>query len=129
MIAATSFDDKEAPMQPYCCPVCQGRGLKPYSFYSPPTPGTSFGAITCDVACRSCSGTGIVWRGEDDAEGQPAKIDPPRPLTPSSNVTVTTTGNFAAYHDGTLSFTAIQGPIPATRRESSVDKAYLHGGY
>ena len=43
--------------QPYRCPVCNGRQTVPASLYSPY--GTVLGA---EEPCRSCLGTGIVWR-------------------------------------------------------------------
>ena len=42
---------------PYCCPVCQGRGVVHAGFY---TGGDSIS--TTSEVCRSCSGTGIIWR-------------------------------------------------------------------
>lgn len=40
------------------CPVCEGRGLLPYWFYSTHPYGVT---TSCsDVVCRSCNGTGII---------------------------------------------------------------------
>jgi hypothetical protein len=41
--------------RPYRCPVCNGRGLMPTSFY------TNLPVLT-EEHCRSCGGTGIVTR-------------------------------------------------------------------
>lgn len=42
----------------YKCPVCEGRGHIPASFYEP-MDGTAI--IAYLVTCRSCNGTGVVW--------------------------------------------------------------------
>lgn len=56
------FDDSHAP-EPHTCPVCNGRGQMPYHFYtSPPTYYSSSTIGNSTVACRSCSGTGVLWR-------------------------------------------------------------------
>jgi hypothetical protein len=47
-------------MTPHCCPVCGGRGWVQPGFYHNP-----WGASGCNISnetCRSCSGTGVVWR-------------------------------------------------------------------
>jgi DnaJ-class molecular chaperone len=43
--------------QPYCCPVCEGRGSVHAGFY---TGGVS--SDTSPVQCRVCSGKGVIWR-------------------------------------------------------------------
>jgi hypothetical protein len=43
---------------PFLCPVCEGRGIVPYNFYSVEYETKS--SIT-PVACRTCGGEGIVW--------------------------------------------------------------------
>lgn len=47
-------------MTPHCCPVCNGRGFLQAGFYNP------FGALgnvtIGEETCRSCGGTGVVWR-------------------------------------------------------------------
>ena len=46
-------------VKPYVCPTCGGRGTVSCGFYN------WLAAATTDAApemCRSCSGTGIVWR-------------------------------------------------------------------
>lgn len=44
-----------SPPQPYKCPVCEGRGALPETFYQPDKPPPWSYA-----PCKSCSGTGIV---------------------------------------------------------------------
>jgi hypothetical protein len=46
---------------PYKCPVCGGNGLVPNGFYSQ-TGGKWWSTSTTPETCKSCSGTGIVWR-------------------------------------------------------------------
>lgn len=41
---------------PHKCPICSGRGTMPGSFY-----GDNGPAGLCEVTCRSCGGSGIVW--------------------------------------------------------------------
>ena len=50
--------DTEKQKQPYCCPVCNGRGAVLGGFYggSASTVGLSF-----EETCRSCKGTGVIW--------------------------------------------------------------------
>lgn len=43
-------------MIPHKCPVCEGSGKKPASFYGEST--NTGGNL---VQCKSCYGTGIVW--------------------------------------------------------------------
>lgn len=43
---------------PHKCPVCEGRGNVAADFYG--VPGVSIGANP--QQCRSCFGTGILWR-------------------------------------------------------------------
>ena len=46
--------------QAFRCPVCGGRGVVPGGFYS--NLGISATAAGPE-RCRSCDGTGVVWRG------------------------------------------------------------------
>lgn len=47
-------------MTPFCCPVCGGNGIRPQGFYTQTTGmWTSSGGTE---QCRSCTGTGVVWR-------------------------------------------------------------------
>jgi hypothetical protein len=46
---------------PHCCPVCRGNGLVDQGFYGQTT-GTWLTSGTTPEQCRSCAGTGIVWR-------------------------------------------------------------------
>ena len=46
-----------SPQQPYRCPICEGRGLVRTDFY---LVGTR--ASTAPEKCRSCAGTGVLWR-------------------------------------------------------------------
>lgn len=98
---------------PYVCPVCVGRCTVPGGFYSFVT--DSLTAIPLRETCRSCTGTGIVWRGDDDTEGQPAIIPPNTPISFGGGV-VTFNEPLATY-----SFTALQGVIPASNPASSVE--------
>lgn len=45
---------------PHRCPICDGRGLMPLSFYSV-TLDSSATTNNYLVSCRSCNGQGIVW--------------------------------------------------------------------
>ena len=50
---------KEPGAKPFVCPVCNGRGTMPDGFYD------RLASSTTDASpemCRSCNGTGIVWR-------------------------------------------------------------------
>lgn len=48
----------ETPL-PYACPVCVGRGKVPYGFYDfCGSAGNLYGV----ERCRSCEGSGVVWR-------------------------------------------------------------------
>jgi len=53
----------ETRVIPHTCPVCQGRGSVPMGFYNPNNQGTA--NSTAPDQCRSCAGTGVVWREED----------------------------------------------------------------
>ena len=47
--------------KPYCCPICNGKGIVPNGFYL----GTSKTWTTPNATpekCKSCNGTGIVWK-------------------------------------------------------------------
>jgi len=46
--------------KPFCCPVCEGRGVVQCGFYD-----MSYGANTYVISteqCRTCGGTGVIWR-------------------------------------------------------------------
>jgi DnaJ-class molecular chaperone len=43
--------------RPYVCPVCDGKGIVPNSYYSYSTVSTAAN----DEPCRSCFGTGVIW--------------------------------------------------------------------
>lgn len=45
---------------PYRCPVCLGKGIVDQGFYS--TTGMHWGSSSTAETCRSCQGTGVVWR-------------------------------------------------------------------
>ena len=60
-------------MQPYRCPVCDGRGLVPAGFYHFPRTLTSTAAGVTSERCRSCVGAGVLW--------SPASQQAPSPLT------------------------------------------------
>jgi len=46
---------------PYTCPVCNGNGLVPNGFYTQ-TSGQWGSTDATPEKCRSCNGTGIVWK-------------------------------------------------------------------
>ena len=51
--------------EPFCCPVCGGRGIVSYGFYTPPEKYYDNTTIEVHnhlevVPCRACNGTGIV---------------------------------------------------------------------
>lgn len=46
------------PPQPFRCPICGGRGVVVNGFYD----GLSVGTDTLSEPCRSCNGSGVVWR-------------------------------------------------------------------
>ena len=50
----------EAPEQPHRCPVCEGRGCVSAGFYGLQV--TAGDSTTSTESCRSCGGTGVVWR-------------------------------------------------------------------
>lgn len=45
-------------MMPHKCPVCQGKGLVPYGFYS--SYSVHITTNTAPEQCKSCSGSGII---------------------------------------------------------------------
>jgi DnaJ-class molecular chaperone len=50
--------ERNSCLFPHICPVCNGRGIMPESFYYHiQYEGTS----SPEVSCRSCNGTGILW--------------------------------------------------------------------
>lgn len=56
----SSFRTYGSGQTPHCCPVCGGRGTVQPGFYSP------FGLMgNLDITpepCRSCNGSGVLWR-------------------------------------------------------------------
>lgn len=48
-------------VKPFVCSVCGGNGLVPAGFYSQTT-GRWSSSSTASEVCRSCQGTGVVWR-------------------------------------------------------------------
>lgn len=44
---------------PHSCPVCGGKGLVMPGFYSP---WGAFGTNVVQDTCRSCGGSGVLWR-------------------------------------------------------------------
>ena len=51
---------RDEPKQPFQCPVCEGRGYVPAGFYG--LSGTPDDSTSAVAPCRSCSGTGVIWR-------------------------------------------------------------------
>ena len=47
--------------QPFRCPVCGGNGIVSAGFYNTTTGSVTISATNPET-CRSCFGTGIVWR-------------------------------------------------------------------
>lgn len=52
--------------EPFCCPVCGGRGIVSQEFYEPnrkyyDCTELNFATYNEMVTCRACGGTGIVW--------------------------------------------------------------------
>ena len=47
---------------PFCCPVCGGNGLVSRGFYNQTSGYWSTGSVTPFEKCRSCDGTGVVWK-------------------------------------------------------------------
>lgn len=59
--------------EPFCCPVCGGRGIVSYKFYEPNRKyhdRTDSSSSACHeiVPCKACNGTGIVWSPEEKWE-------------------------------------------------------------
>lgn len=50
-------------MQPFKCPICEGRGVVPGGFYTAVTDCWSWN--TTQETCRQCGGTGIIWGMEE----------------------------------------------------------------
>lgn len=48
--------------KPYCCPVCEGKGVLPCGFYNPNMMGITYN--TNPEICKSCNGTGVIWLDE-----------------------------------------------------------------
>lgn len=53
------------PKIPHRCPVCEGRGLVPFGFYSTNPWCIHTSASTIPETCRTCNGRGIVWEDEN----------------------------------------------------------------
>jgi hypothetical protein len=47
---------------PYCCPICNGKGIVPQGFYSTGYDGGYLSNSTTPDTCKSCGGTGIIWK-------------------------------------------------------------------
>lgn len=55
---------------PHCCPVCEGRQTMPLKFYEDDAPDVldpdvldpDYYYDAEEVPCRSCDGTGVLWR-------------------------------------------------------------------
>jgi hypothetical protein len=60
-------------VSPYCCPVCQGKGLVPMGFYTAIGQEHFSASDTAPERCRSCGGGGVLW-GFDP---MPPAFDPP----------------------------------------------------
>lgn len=45
---------------PFCCPVCNGKGIVPNGFYNA-TGNCWVATTTLPDTCRTCGGTGVVW--------------------------------------------------------------------
>lgn len=52
-------------MEPYKCPVCNGKGFVPTGFYNSLS-DYYISTSTAGEKCRSCNGTGITWGGYED---------------------------------------------------------------
>lgn len=48
-------------LSPFCCPICKGNGLVQEGFYRQVSGRWDSSKIEFEN-CRSCNGTGIVWR-------------------------------------------------------------------
>ena len=57
---ARSTPEPSAERQPYCCPICGGKGLVPSGFYLGVGPTVGVTSTSPDQ-CRSCMGSGIIW--------------------------------------------------------------------
>lgn len=47
------------------CPVCEGKGLVPYGFYTVIGQPYFSSTNTAPETCKSCGGRGIIWRNDD----------------------------------------------------------------
>lgn len=63
MARKTSNNTTPLYVRPHACPVCEGRGIVPPYFYNYWAIVSTNGA---SEMCRSCQGTGIVWRKSDE---------------------------------------------------------------
>jgi len=52
---------REKDICPFGCPVCQGRGFVQGGFYSTTIGVWASGDLSTEP-CRSCNGTGVLWR-------------------------------------------------------------------
>jgi len=60
-MSAENLQKEEEHTKPYCCPVCGGNGLVPNGFYNQCS-GQWLTTSTTPEMCRSCNGTGVVWK-------------------------------------------------------------------
>jgi hypothetical protein len=49
----------QAPVKPYCCPICTGKGIVAGGFYN--SLGETLTSSCGQEPCRACNGTGIIW--------------------------------------------------------------------
>ena len=59
--------EKQPIQLPFKCPVCRGNGLVPNGFYRQVS-GDWLAASLEPDKCRSCNGSGIVWRQSEVVE-------------------------------------------------------------
>ena len=48
-------------VQPFRCPVCGGNGLVSGGFYTQTSGVWSAATVRFEI-CKSCNGTGVIWR-------------------------------------------------------------------
>ena len=80
-------------MQPYLCPVCQGKGTVPPGFYGDANAGSSTAAFR--ETCRACGGSGYImgaaphapppWTSDQDPVQPPWKITCGTPIVLSGD--------------------------------------------
>ncbi len=47
--------------KPFACPVCGGNGLVPQGYYNQTSGRWTTGSLEPEM-CRSCNGTGVIWK-------------------------------------------------------------------